>query len=164
MASRTFITYFQTILFAVAVLMPLAPAHAGSPFTTLAGTWSGSGKVRLSNGKSEKLRCKAYYTNKSGGTNLGMSIRCASTSNKFNLRAKLSYSGGTVSGSWSETNYNASGALSGKASNSKIRVSVQGGISGSLSVSINGRSQRVSMSTSGDSAFRGINISLRKRG
>ncbi|MGH1420027.1 MAG: hypothetical protein ACRBCJ_14315 [Hyphomicrobiaceae bacterium] len=164
MPSRTFITHLQTILFAAAVLMPLAPAHAGNPFTSLAGTWSGSGKVRLSNGKSEKLRCKAYYTNKSGGTNLGMSIRCASTSNKFNLRAKLSYAGGKVSGSWTETNYNASGALSGRASTSKINVSIQGGISGSMSVFINGRSQRVSMRTSDDTAFRGINISLRKRG
>ncbi len=164
MATRSFITYFQTVLFAVALVMPLAPAHADSPFTTLAGTWSGSGKVRLSNGKSERLRCKAYYTNKSGGKNLGMSIRCASTSNKFYLRASLSYSGGTISGSWTETNYNASGGLSGRASSSKINVAIQGGISGSLSVLIDGRSQRVNMSASGESSFRGINIKLRKRG
>ena len=164
MASRSFITYFQTLLFAIAVLVPMAPANAGSPFPTLLGTWSGSGSVRLSNGKKERLRCKAYYTKKSGGSALGMAIRCANQSNKFTLRVKLKYSGGAVSGSWTETNFNASGGLSGKASSKRISLAVNGGISGSLSVSINGRSQNVSMSASGDSAFVGVNIKLRKRG
>ncbi len=163
MASRKFVSYFQVLFFAVAVLLPTAPAFADSPFGSLAGSWSGSGSVRLSNGKSERLRCKAYYTRKSGGSGLGMAIRCASASNKFTLRATLKYSGGSVSGNWTETNFNASGGLSGSASASKMNLAVRGALSGSLSVSVNGRSQSLSMSAKGDSAFRGVNISLRKR-
>ena len=93
-----------------------------------------------------------------------MSIRCASPGNKFFLRAQLKNSGGVVSGSWTETNYNATGNLNGKASANKLSLAIKGGISGYLSVSVNGRSQKLSLMTKGnDAAFRGVKISLRKR-
>ncbi len=165
MANWTYKKYFVAFILAGAFFAPFTStaAVAGSPFTVLAGTWSGSGSVRLSNGKKERLKCKAYYTKKSGGKGLGMAIRCASSANKFSLRATLTYSGGAVSGSWSETNFNASGGLSGKASSNRLSLAIQGGLSGSLSVSVNGSSQKVSLSASGDSTFRGVNISFRKK-
>lgn len=164
MATTTRNLKFFVLFILCAAFAPMSAANAQSPFKNLAGTWSGSGSVKLANGKSEKLRCKAYYTRKSGGKGLGMAIRCASAANKFSLRANMTYAGGSVSGNWSETNFNASGGLSGKASANRISVAIRGGISGSMSVSVNGKSQRVSLSTKGQSAFRGVNISFRKRG
>ena len=57
-------------------LAAAAPAAAQDvTFASLDGAWGGSGKVRLENGNSEKLKCKGYYNAKSGST-LGMAINC----------------------------------------------------------------------------------------
>ena len=74
-----------------------APAKAEGPFAGLNGSWTGSGQIRLANGESEALKCKAYYTPKDG-TGLGLAIRCASASNKIDLRANLVSQSGRVSG------------------------------------------------------------------
>ena len=55
-------------------------------FSALDGAWSGSGSVRLENGKSERLRCKGYYNAKSGNS-LGMAINCGNATFKINMRA-----------------------------------------------------------------------------
>ena len=146
---------------AAIILAPLAlPALAAeNPFTQLAGTWSGSGTAQLEGGKTESLRCKGYYTNGSGGSALGLSIRCANASAKVELRANLNYANGAVSGSWEERTYNQSGTVSGKANASKINLAITGGIEGSLSVSLAGGSHSVSVKTGG-SALKGINISM----
>ncbi len=36
-------------------------------------------------------------------------MRCAGTDYKFNTSSKLTYSGGKINGSWSETTYDAAG-------------------------------------------------------
>jgi len=138
-----------------------ATAAAESPFSSLAGTWRGSGQIRLEGGKSETIRCKAYYTTNSGGAELGMAIRCASASNKIEMRATLNYvSGGRVSGKWEERTFNATGAVAGKASSDRLSLSIDGGgLNGRMSVRLGGSSQSVSISTSG-SVFRGLNLSL----
>jgi hypothetical protein len=76
------------------------PAEAASPLAQLDGSWSGSGRINLTNGKSEGLKCTAYYTPKEGGAEVGVALRCASASNKVDLRAKLVSDGSRVSGSW----------------------------------------------------------------
>ncbi len=136
-----------------------AAAAADSPFNALAGTWNGSGTAQFDGGKTESLRCKGYYTNGSGGTNLGLSIRCANASAKVELRANLNYADGTVTGDWEERTYNQSGSVTGKATSSKLSLAISGGISGSMSVSLGGGSQQVSVSTSGP-VLKGINISF----
>ncbi|MCB1519217.1 MAG: hypothetical protein KDJ37_01425 [Hyphomicrobiaceae bacterium] len=133
---------------------------AESPFASLAGTWSGSGKIKLEGGKSEAIRCRAYYTTNSGGAGLGMAIRCASSSNKIEMRANLKYAGGNVSGDWEERTFNASGQVKGQASADRLSLSIDGGgLNGRMSVRLGSSSQSVSISTSG-SAFRGLNLSL----
>ena len=53
---------------AVAVLVLTSsgatPSYAGNVFSKLAGTWSGGGSARFTNGKRERLTCRAYYTKK----------------------------------------------------------------------------------------------------
>jgi hypothetical protein len=151
---------------AIALLAALAlaggspEAKAGSPFATLAGTWSGQGKVRLEGGKSESIRCRAYYTTSNGGSGLGMAIRCASASNKIEMRANLNYANGAVSGSWEERTYNAAGNVSGQATSSRMTLTIHGGgLDGHMSVRLGGSSQSVSISTTG-STFRGLDLSL----
>ena len=151
------------IVLGLFVAFPSGAAPAG-PFDGLTGSWTGSGKVRLEDGKTEGLKCKAYYTPKSGGAALGLALRCASASNKIELRASLSSAGGRVSGDWEERSFNASGTVSGQASGDSIRLSINGGgFSGSMVVKTSGASQSISVAAQG-SALRGVNITLKRDG
>lgn len=140
-------------------IVAVPSAAADSPFSSLAGAWNGSGIAKFDGGVTESLRCKGYYTNGSGGTNLGLSIRCANASAKVELRANLNYADGNVSGDWEERTYNQSGTVMGKASANKINLAISGGIEGAMSVSLAGGSQSVSVSTGGP-VLKGINISF----
>lgn len=74
--------------------------EAQTTFNALAGNWSGGGQIKLQDGKSEKLSCRAYYNPKDGGNGLGLAIRCASASYKIELRSALKLNGNAISGSW----------------------------------------------------------------
>src|SRR5262245_57508661 len=108
-------------------------ADSSNPFDTLLGTWRGSGQVQLSQGKTERLKCNAYYTG--GGSQLGMAIRCQSESSNVEIRSKLSQSGGRITGTWEERTFNAQGNASGQATNGKITLSISGSVIGSMQVS-----------------------------
>ncbi len=150
----------MALVSAAALFSGSSDAAAENPFATLAGTWSGQGKVRLEGGKSESIRCRAYYTTSGGGSGLGMAIRCASASNKIEMRANLNYSNGAITGSWEERTYNAAGEVKGQATSSRLMLNiVGGGLNGSMSVRLGGASQSVSISTTG-STFQGLDLSL----
>ncbi len=55
--------------------------------------------MKLENGKTERLKCKGYYTSKDGG-NLGMAINCGNASFKINMRATLASAGSQINGTW----------------------------------------------------------------
>ena len=143
----------------IAVLTAAAGVDARpAAFTGLAGTWSGSGHIQLVNGDKESLKCKAYYTDK--GEDLGIALRCASTSYKIDLRAQLTASGSALSGSWEERQFNAAGNATGQATGNKISLSVVGGgMSAAMSVTTTGQSQAVAITTDG-TAMKGANIAL----
>lgn len=133
---------------------------AGGVFSGLAGSWSGSGQIKLEGGRSESLKCKAYYTDKDDGTGLGVALRCASASNKIDLRATLAATGSRVSGNWEERSFNAGGIVSGQANGSRLNLSISGGgVTGSMAVTTSGSSQTVSISTDG-STLKGVSIGL----
>lgn len=128
----------------------LAPsASAESVLGGLAGTWSGGGQIRLADGRSERLTCRAFYNSRDGGNGLGIALRCASQSYKIELRSSVRLSGGRVSGTWEERSFNAGGEITGSASSGSLRLSFSGTMTGSMSVSYAGSSQRVSISTAG---------------
>ena len=142
-------------------LAAAAPASAASPFAGLSGSWSGGGQIRLENGRSESIRCSAHYAPR-GGAALGLALRCASASNRIELRASLASSGDRVSGSWEERSYNASGNVSGLASGNSLRLSISGGaLSAFMVVRTTGGSQSISVRTD-SAALKGVNISLRR--
>jgi hypothetical protein len=146
---------------AIALVASMTPAAAESdnPFVSLAGTWSGSGTARFDDGKTESLRCKGYYTNNGNPHNLGLSIRCANASAKLELRANLVDSNGAVSGNWEERTYNQSGTVQGRATPSRMTLSITGGITGSMTVAISPGSHTVTVASSGPS-FKGVHISM----
>lgn len=150
-------------LAAAVLLMPLtisSPAQADSPFSGLNGQWRGAGNITLSGGQKEKLTCKAYY-NPKGGSELGVALTCSSQANKIELRANLNASGNSISGSWEERAFNSSGSISGKASGSKLQLSISGTLKGTMSISTGGSSQTVSIVTDG-TGFKSVNLSLSK--
>jgi hypothetical protein len=137
------------------------PLSATGPFASLIGSWSGSGSIRLDDGRSEALKCKAYYSPK-GDENLGLALRCASSSNKIELRAQLTATGNRVVGRWEERTFNASGTVAGHSSGSNMRLAIDGGgFSGSIAVTTEGRSQVISVATQGV-ALKGVSVNLRR--
>lgn len=143
----------------VSALLAAVPAAAKpQAFVGLTGSWTGSGQIQLDNGSREALKCKAYYTDK--GEDLGIALRCASSSYKIDLRAQLSAAGSNLKGSWEERQFNAAGAATGQAAGNKISLSVVGGgMTASMSVTTTGASQSVSITTVGTS-MKGVNITL----
>jgi hypothetical protein len=141
-------------------LDPLPARAAGdNPIASLVGNWSGNGKAILDTGKTEAMRCKAYYTGQ-GNNGLGIAIRCANASANIDLRATLTFANGAVSGNWEERTYNAAGSVSGKFSTDKVDLAITGGgLTAAMAVSISGANHSVSISTQG-TGLKGVNISL----
>jgi hypothetical protein len=136
-------------------------AETASAFTALGGAWSGSGQIRLEGGQREAIRCSANYAPRSGGTALGLSLRCASASGRIELRANLQSRGNRISGSWEERSYNVSGDVSGIAASGNLRLLFSGSLSGAMLVTTSGNSQSISVRTDA-SALQGVNVSLRR--
>ena len=152
--------YLAGGLMALLLSAPFGSAQAEGPFAGLTGTWRGAAEVRLQSGNSETLKCFAYYTPKGTGAELGLAIRCASASNKIELRAQLMAEAGKVSGRWEERTYNATGDISGQAHEGRLNLTIDGGaFKGSMAVRTNGASQNVLIKTEGI-ALEGVNINL----
>ena len=149
------------LLAALALTIALAPwpssRAAAGPFDTLLGSWRGNGQIRLSDGRTERLKCNAYYTG--GGSQLGMAIRCQSESSSVEIRSKLSQTGGRISGTWEERTFNATGTASGQATSDRINLQISGGVTGTMQVSYSGSRQSVAISTQGI-ALKSVTIDL----
>lgn len=136
-------------------------ARAEGPFTALIGTWSGGGQVRLAGGQSETIRCRAYYNPKSGSA-VNLAVRCASASHKIDMRANLTSSGNSVTGTWEERSFNAAGNVSGNGTPNRLNLAIDGGgLTGSLSITTSGGSQSIRISTQG-AGFSGLTMRLSK--
>ncbi|MGO9544419.1 MAG: hypothetical protein ACLPPF_06450 [Rhodomicrobium sp.] len=134
-------------------------AQAATPFSQLAGTWHGSGQVRLTDGSSERLSCRGSYAQKSGGTELSLSIRCQSTNAKIDMKSGLSYEGGRVSGHWEERSFGLEGEANGSASANKISLRISGQLQASMSVTLTGSTHHVSISSRGP-GFTNVSIAF----
>lgn len=139
-------------------------AQGQAPFDLLAGQWSGSGRIELAQGRSEQIKCRASYDVLSERSNLQLNIRCASDSYNFDLRGSATYSGGSISGSWSEATRNASGTISGKASGDRFQVIAKGpAFTADLSLVTQGNKQSVVIkSQDKDTAVRAVTITLQR--
>jgi hypothetical protein len=151
----------QLALFALLAgsLQPVAAAPHDM-FGAIAGFWTGPGRIEFEGGTSEALLCKAYYANTDHAESLSIVLRCASRSQKIELRARLIARGSKLTGTWEERTYNATGTATGEATDQKISLSVDGGgFSATMLVVNDGGSQSVSISTAG-AGFKGVSVSL----
>ncbi len=139
-------------------------AQSIAPFDRLAGQWSGSGTIELSNGTHEFIRCRAAYDALHDQRKLQLNIRCASESFNFDLRASAHYSGGSISGNWSESTRNVGGTISGKAEGDRFQVVARSSsFAASLTVVTHGGRQSVIIrSQDSQASVRGASINLKR--
>jgi hypothetical protein len=144
---------------AVLVLAASAGLAQSGPFTGFNGAWSGNGTVALSDGTTEKIRCKADYKVDGTGLSLKQSLRCASDSYKFDLSSDVTSQGDRISGHWSEASRNIFGNLQGTAGGGQIEVFVEAaGFAANLSLRTSGNKQTVQISSKGE--IRGVTITM----
>jgi hypothetical protein len=144
---------------AILLLSVSASQAQSGPFTGFDGTWSGTGTVSLSDGSSERIRCRATY--KVEGSALAQTLRCASDSYKFDLSSNVKSQGNNVTGSWSEASRNVYGNLVGKAGGGQIDVFVEAaGFAANITLTTRGNKQSVSISSKGE--IRGVSINMVK--
>jgi hypothetical protein len=145
-----------------ALLLSVSAGYAQSrPFAGFDGAWAGNGTISLSDGSSERIRCRASY--KVDGTGLGLkqTLRCASDSYKFDLSSDVTSQGDRISGNWSEASRNIVGNLQGTAGGGKIEVLVEApGFTASLLMRTNGSKQTIQISSKGD--IRRVSITMVK--
>ncbi|HEY8332739.1 MAG TPA: hypothetical protein VIQ05_03010 [Tardiphaga sp.] len=143
-----------------ALLLSVSAGHAQSgPFAGFNGSWSGNGTVSLSDGTTERIRCRASYKVDGSGTGLAQTLRCASDSYKFDLSSNVTSQGNQVSGSWSEASRNVYGNLQGRAGGGQIDVFVEAaGFAATITLTTRGNRQSVSISSKGE--IRGVQISM----
>src|SRR5689334_11760631 len=145
-----------------ALLLSVSASHAQSrPFAGFDGAWSGNGTISLSDGSSERIRCRASYKVDGSGLGLKQTLRCASDSYRFDLSSDVTSQGDRISGNWSEASRNIVGNLQGKAGGGKIEVLVEApGFTASLLMRTNGSKQTIQISSNGD--IRGVSITMVK--
>lgn len=161
--TRTRFALLSAAVFALAATAAPGVSNAGT-FNALHGAWSGSGTVRLEDGSTQRIRCRGYYTSRSGGSGLGMAINCSnSASFKIHMRANLSSSGNRITGSWEEREFNQAGNVSGSRTGNGFSLTFGGALSGSMSVTLSGSRQTVKISTGGP-GFTGVNMQFAKSG
>lgn len=137
-----------------------ASADPPSDFNSMRGFWRGPGRIEFSEGSSEALVCKAYYAALDQAKRLSIVLRCASRSNKIELRAKLAADGQRLAGIWEERTFNASGTATGYAKDGEVTLSIDGGgFTATMLVVQEGQQQTVSISAQGV-AFTKVSVSL----
>ena len=145
------------------LIVPIgAPQAAESPLAHFGGNWSGSGKIVVSNGSSERIRCRGVY--KPSDSGLALTLRCASDSYKFELASDITYDAGSISGSWNETSRGVTGSIGGKATATHIEASASSvGFTASLTITLRGNSQSVVIRSPG-SEISEVSISMARGG
>jgi hypothetical protein len=124
------------------------------------GFWIGPGRIEFEAGTSEALLCKAYYTTPHQTDHLSIVLRCASPSQKIELRAQLVAHGPNLTGTWEERTYNASGTATGEATDQQISLSIDGGgFTATMQVIQDEGHQGVSITTQGV-GFKKVSVSL----
>src|SRR5260370_12692649 len=90
-------------------------AHTSNPVAKFLGGWRGSGHVVGSDGRSERINCRATYSESNDGEALSQSLVCASDSYRFDVRSYVVADVRAVQGHWEGTTRNVTGQLSGHA-------------------------------------------------
>jgi hypothetical protein len=109
----------------VMIIHATVPAYAEQSFDNVAGSWSGSGSMKPSDGPRERVRCKVEYNLKNAGQSVKMNVRCASDAYKMDLSANIDQNGTALSGNWFESQYRQGGKISGQNVNGVIEAKAE---------------------------------------
>jgi len=133
-------------------------------FDRLAGQWSGSGTIELSNGSHESIKCRAAYDVLREQSKLHLNIRCASEGANFDLRASADYSAGAVTGYWSESSRGVAGTISGRADGDRFQVVARSAsFAATLTLVTHGGRQSVAIrSHDAQSSIKAVSMNLRR--
>ena len=143
-------------------LLAGAGGAAAADVAPFLGSWGGNGHATFTDGKRERVVCRAYYTDKPSG--MGLALRCASPAYKVEIRSTLNVAGQSVTGEWEETNFNARGNVQGTLNDDRLALAVNGGgFQGRMTVAGAGRTQDVALQTSGI-ALKGVTVRLARLG
>jgi hypothetical protein len=136
-------------LYVVLSILSVTPVSAQT-LENVAGSWSGSGMMKPSDGPQERVRCKADYIVRSTGLSVKMTVRCASDAYKMELSANIDQQGTDLSGNWFESQYRQGGKVSGRNLNGLIEAKVESDtITALLTVQTEGARQTFSMESPG---------------
>jgi hypothetical protein len=162
--SRLFWQAIKVAGMGAVLMMSVSAASAQSgPFAGFDGSWVGNGTVSLSDGTTERIRCKASYKVDGSGSGLQQTLRCASDSYKFDLSSNVTTQGDRIIGTWSEASRNVNGNLQGRAGGGQIEVFVEAaGFAATLNLMTRGNKQSVSISSKGE--IRGVSINMVRGG
>jgi hypothetical protein len=121
-----------------------SPAATGDPFTELKGDWKGGGTVILDDGEKKKVDCTTTY--KVAGTNITQTLHCKGEDYEVNTLLKVTDKSGKIKGTWTESVYDASGSVSGKARGDTIHAIISGDkFSGRMSIKVKGDSHTINV-------------------
>ena len=167
MPLRGAIVVVRGVILAIALSFSVAGtsyAQRIAPFDRLAGHWSGSGTIELSNGSHETIRCRAAYDVLREHSKLQLNIRCAGEGANFDLRANADYSAGAISGYWSESSRGASGTISGRAEGDRFQVVARAAsFVATLTLVTHGGRQSVTIrSQDPQSTIKAVSVNLRR--
>ena len=136
--------------FLLMTIFAAVPAQAEQSFDNVAGSWSGGGSMKPSDGPRERVRCKIDYAPKNAGQSVKMNVRCASDAYKMDLSANIDEDGTTLSGNWFESQYRQGGKVSGQNVNGLIEAKVESDtITALLTVHTKGNQQSFVMDSPG---------------
>ncbi len=140
---------FARIAAAVVLLLVASPVHGQpGPFDGLAGSWSGNGIVKLTEGGRDRIRCKSAYEVPDSAA-LTLQLTCASDTYKITLTGTMEYRDGAVTGSWSEATRKVDGKFSGRVNGNQMVLNTSGVIAATLTVTTTGPRQTILLQLQG---------------
>jgi hypothetical protein len=154
---------FLMLLASVACVSHSALAAGEGPFHEFAGSWSGSGTVRPSNGTAERIRCNANYRQRGSSQHeIDLQLRCASDSYNFDLIGQFSADEDNhVSGRWTERTRGIGGTAVGYASGDRLQIHVESsGFAADLVMQTRNRRQSVTIDSQGGGQIIKASITL----
>lgn len=158
MQIRKRISVFRIVAIAAGLAGTQFAWAAGLP-AALEGDWSGSGRITLANGKSERIRCNGSGRQVTENS-VEQQFHCASTDKEFDFFTSIHFSGSNARGQWNAPDR--SGTLSGQVSSShmQLRLSSASG-EGNLSATIGACSQSLTV-TGWSNELKSLSVDLKK--
>ena len=148
-------------LAAAAFLLTAGFAQAQG-FNSLAGSWSGGGTINMTNGASERLRCRADYSVGGGGASAVQTLKCASDSYRVDIQSTVGLNGSAVVGTWTETTRGVSGQVNGQLNGNDLSAKIAGpGFGAGLSIGTRGSNQSISIRVDGGDVA-SVSLNLKK--